>query len=142
MKCISLYQPWASWVAMGWKTIETRAHKRFRRLAGQRIAIHAAKKFDEYAIPHMAYPYLVARGYWNYHTDNPFALARGCILCTVFVAKHRSVTDKDSPDALCDCSGGGLYGLVFKDIQLLKYPHPFPGQQGIFDVHDEFFIYN
>ena len=40
--CISLWQPWASLIALGWKTVETRGHNRFACLAGRRIAIPAA----------------------------------------------------------------------------------------------------
>lgn len=49
MKAISLWQPYASLIAAGKKTIETRTHSRRRSLAGQRIAIHAAKRKLTYA---------------------------------------------------------------------------------------------
>ena len=44
MKAISLHQPWASLIAAGIKTIETRSWAPPKALIGQRIAIHAAKK--------------------------------------------------------------------------------------------------
>ena len=44
MKAISLHQPWASLIAVGIKTIETRSWAPPKALIGQRIAIHAAKK--------------------------------------------------------------------------------------------------
>ena len=43
MKAITLHQPWASLIACGLKTIETRNWPPPRALIGQRIAIHAAK---------------------------------------------------------------------------------------------------
>ena len=43
MKAITLHQPWASLIAHGVKTIETRSWAPPRRLIGQRIAIHAGK---------------------------------------------------------------------------------------------------
>ena len=46
MKAITLHQPWASLIAAGTKTIETRSWAPPRKLLGQRIAIHAAKKND------------------------------------------------------------------------------------------------
>ena len=46
MKAISLWQPWATFVTMKWKTIETRTHQWFNGLVGQRIAIHAAMNID------------------------------------------------------------------------------------------------
>ena len=44
MKALTLYQPWASLIAHGVKTIETRSWAPPRRLIGQRIAIHAGRK--------------------------------------------------------------------------------------------------
>ncbi len=44
MKAITLWQPWASLVAAGVKTIETRSWRAPANLIGERIAIHAAAK--------------------------------------------------------------------------------------------------
>ena len=44
MKAITLWQPWASLVAAGIKTSETRSWAPPEDLVGQRIAIHAAKR--------------------------------------------------------------------------------------------------
>lgn len=46
MKAITLYQPWASLIALGVKTIETRSWPAPGSLIGERIAIHAGKKVD------------------------------------------------------------------------------------------------
>lgn len=43
MKAITLYQPWATWIAEGRKTYETRSFAPWSSLIGQRIAIHAGK---------------------------------------------------------------------------------------------------
>jgi hypothetical protein len=43
---ISLWQPWAQWVALGWKLIESRTHNRFKSLLTKRIGIHASAKWD------------------------------------------------------------------------------------------------
>ena len=48
MKAISLHQPWASLIAEGTKTIETRSWQPPKALIGQRIAIHAAKKLVDF----------------------------------------------------------------------------------------------
>ncbi|KGT75815.1 hypothetical protein MA20_32000 [Bradyrhizobium japonicum] len=48
MKAISLWQPWASLIAVGAKPFETRHWAPPRELIGKRIAIHAAKKVDKY----------------------------------------------------------------------------------------------
>lgn len=47
MKAISLWQPWASLIACGAKSFETRHWAPPRELIGQTIAIHAAKKIDK-----------------------------------------------------------------------------------------------
>lgn len=44
MKAISLWQPWASLVAVGVKTIETRSWPAPKALIGERLAIHATAK--------------------------------------------------------------------------------------------------
>ena len=40
---ITLHQPWASLIALGVKTVETRSWPAPARLVGQRIAVHAGK---------------------------------------------------------------------------------------------------
>lgn len=50
MKCISLWNPWASLIACGAKPFETRHWAPPAALIGQTIAIHAAKKVDRDAI--------------------------------------------------------------------------------------------
>lgn len=44
MKVLTLHQPWASLIALGVKTIETRSWRAPESLIGQRFAIHAAAK--------------------------------------------------------------------------------------------------
>ena len=41
---ITLHQPWASLIALGVKTVETRSWPAPTRLVGQRIAVHAGKR--------------------------------------------------------------------------------------------------
>lgn len=50
MKAISLWQPYASLIASGFKPFETRDWAPPRELIGQPIAIHAAKKIDRDSI--------------------------------------------------------------------------------------------
>ncbi len=47
MKAITLHQPWASLIACGLKTIETRDWRPPRAVIGERIAIHAAKRLPD-----------------------------------------------------------------------------------------------
>jgi len=132
MKAISLWQPWASWVAFGWKPIETRTHGRFACLVGETIVIHAAQKWDEDAV-RMAWQYL------NHSqiTATPGLMQlRGCLICTAFVSYGiHPLTSLDSAQALLDCRGKGLYGFVLTDIKPMK-PIPWKGHQGVFEVFD------
>lgn len=48
LPCISIHQPWASFIAHGIKRTEGRTHTRFANLVGKRIAIHATKTWDAY----------------------------------------------------------------------------------------------
>ncbi len=136
MRAISLYQPWAGWVAMGWKTIETRTHDRFKGLKGQRIAIHAAKKFDK-DVEEKVFNYIIGRDVKDFPGWNEYGKVRGAVICTAFVQDFRKLTESDSRNALCDCGGGNLYGLILKDVERLIVPIPWKGLQGIFNVPDE-----
>ena len=146
MPTITLWQPWASFIAWGWKTIETRGHNRFARLVGQRIAIHAGQKRRQRA-------FSLASGYikrfqpaeskeafylWGAaFMDNlrRKPLPQGCILATAFVRYARPLINdgRDSSAALCPCYPE-LYGLFLEDIQPLKTPIPYNGHSGIFHV--------
>ncbi len=130
MKAITIWQPWASLIAMGHKTIETRTHDRFKSLVSQRIAIHAGRKYD-------------ARAYWTIIKGRPlfprlWELLRenmerpqGCVVCTAFVAAARRLTEADSKAALCPADG--LFGLVLTDIEPVDPPIKARGRQGIWE---------
>ncbi len=121
---ITLYQPWATWIMRGWKTIETRTHSRFSCLKGQRILIHAGLKTDPNAI-HV--PYLTLE---QLASKPEMGLVTGCILGSAFVKDFRLLNGSDSEAALCDCTGR-LWGLFLEDIERWKYPIPEKGSQGI-----------
>lgn len=140
MKAISLHQPWAIWVAMKWKTIETRTHDRFKSLLGQRIAIHAAKKVDVSALSNRYIPLkdsMLVQNMWLLTK-----MSGGCVVCTAKVVGHgwmgntneieRSAFNKQ---AMCEVAGKFL--LFLDDIQMLRDRVPFRGTQGIFNVPDE-----
>jgi hypothetical protein len=129
MKAISLYQPWAAWVVTGQKIIETRGHDRFRSLVGQRIAIHATKKFDEDA-PDVACPYCPAV------VQHRAALKRGAIVGTVEVVGARWLTDADSAAALCSCHEG-RFGLILANPIAFDVPVKIVGHQGIWEWNQE-----
>jgi activating signal cointegrator 1 len=104
---ISLWQPWASLVALGVKTIETRSWPAPKSVIGQIIAIHAAKRgflthrgrfFDigDYTVERddprgCAEPAFLLRGRtlaW------PYRLPLGAIVATVRLAACLPITDR------------------------------------------------
>lgn len=120
---ITLYQPWATWIMRGWKTIETRTHSRFSCLKGQRILIHAGLKTDPNAL-HVPYLTLEQLLYL------PDEMVNGFILGSAYVKDFRLLNESDSEAALCDCKGR-LYGLFLEDIERWTYPINEKGSQGI-----------
>lgn len=124
------------WVALGWKTIETRRHARLACLVHRRkrIAIHAAKKWDLDWIK-KASLYLAD---WQYEETvrNRYDWPRMALICTVLPDEHRRLIRSDSQHALRDCSKEDLFGLVFNDVQRFD-PIPWKGHQGIMKVPEE-----
>jgi len=150
MKAISLWQPWATLVALKLKTIETRGHDRFRNLSGQRIAIHATQKWNEDGL-------LVSRILDSGRLTHGFALitsfnniemwaarCKGKIVCTAVVEDVQWARDVVTQwvdlerRALCAVQDKCL--LFLTDIQPLRDPIPFQGRQGIFNVPDELIL--
>jgi hypothetical protein len=124
---ISLWQPWASWVAWGWKTIETRTHNRFASLIGQRIGIHAAKTFDPRA-RNMAGGYL-SDGQARSAGRSGDTYPRG-IICTALVKDYRVLIPDDAPRALIECRTL-RFGLFLEEVHKIDPPLRCKGRQGI-----------
>lgn len=125
MPIISLWRPWANWVQLEWKIIETRTHRRFAGLAGKRIGIHASLRWDLSAVA-AATPYLTFE-----QRTKSLPNIGGAINCTAFVEDHRKLTAEDSRLALIDCESTERYGLILKDIKIIE-PIACKGRQGIF----------
>lgn len=131
LRVISLWQPWAQWVMLGWKTIETRLHNRFRGLVGQRIGIHAANVWDVKSM-------MAARDYLTPEQVAETAAwllpdakrAGGRLLGTVAVSEHRLLEPADSAAALIECNTF-RYGLMLYSPKPLPVPIKMGGHQGI-----------
>jgi hypothetical protein len=129
---ITLYQPWASWVLLGWKTIETRLHARMKSLKGRRIAIHAGKTWDSHAVKH-ASNYLPP-GRADHTRSSESVWPRGAVIGTVFVLDFRTLFADNSRQALIDCGETLRYGMFLSGARELKRPIATRGFQGIFTV--------
>ena len=123
---ISMYGPWANWVGLGWKTIETRTHNRFKSLVGKRIGIHKALKWDDSALE-LAGPFLTELQVAKTKT---FLRVGGAICWTAFVRDSRELDPLNSIDALIDCTHVTRYGLFLSDVRTIEMI-PCKGKQGI-----------
>lgn len=121
---ITLYQPWATWIMRGWKTIETRTHIRFHLLSGSILLIHAGLTTDEKAVNN---PYLTKEQIMLY----PDEMINGYILGSAFVYSFRKLNDNDSQKALINCGNTVRYGLFLNDIKKFKEPIKVSGEIGI-----------
>lgn len=137
MKVITLWQPWASFIALGWKTIETRTHNRFNNLFGQTIAIHAGMNYDEdwkeYALPFMA-PFMEVQAELM---QNKFRKDCGKILCTTHVLSTGILSKRHSADSMIDCENTVRYGLFLDELRMLQNPISIKGHQGIWNYDGE-----
>jgi hypothetical protein len=123
MKAISLWQPWASAMAVGLKTVETRHWSTSYR---GHMAIHAAKRWtrdeSEFAEA-MGLP-----------ADLPLgAIVAFGELCAI----NRTETLRQTLSAQEQEWGNyadGRFGWVFANIVALPEPVPFRGAQGLFDI--------
>jgi len=140
MNAITLRQPWASMIALRWKSIETRTHSLFSNLVGQRIAIHAGKSWDD-----EAEWFLLRWGRRDVslvrHEIQNAATAAGVIVCTAQVIDFSVLDKTHSEMALIDCDSKRLFGLFLQDIQPTEHL-PARGALGVWttesrDITDE-----
>jgi hypothetical protein len=133
MKTITLWQPWASLIAMEYKTIETRTHDLFRGLKGQRIAIHAGKHVDRLAfdtILKYARPHLRGEDLDRIYRRCP----KGAVVCTAMVTDARWMCDQNHDYTLNACIvADGKFGLFLSDIEQLIPAISCAGHQGIWN---------
>jgi len=120
---ITLYQPWATWIMRGWKTIETRTHNRFASLNHKTILIHAGQRTDVI----FSHPFLTEEQL-NY---NPEEVVNGFILGSAYVDATGLLSGDwvENKSALIHTLD--RYGLFLKDIEKFKEPIPCKGEMGI-----------
>lgn len=120
---ITLYQPWATWIMRGWKTIETRTHNRFACLDGKSILIHSGQRTDAEAINN---PYLTKEQI----LFNPDEVINGFILGSAYVQYLGCLDPDDGVNALIECETV-RYGLLLENINVFSEPIPVKGEMGI-----------
>lgn len=132
---ITLWQPWAMWIAWGWKGVETRGHDAFRNLVGRRIAIHAGKRLDP-AVEETAWPYLTDEQIERCQRVAADGWPAGVVVCTVRVISAHWLGPADSRAALCPCDAS-RFGLFLRDVVVVEPPIPWRGAQGVWPLPAE-----
>lgn len=116
--CITLYNPWATFIALGWKTIETRTHKGLKSLVGRTIGIHASMRFDPDG-------FTLAREWMSLKQMDIYEQTKfpeNKIVALAYVEKWSILTEEDSENALILCRPDQRYGIFLKDIVMLSPP--------------------
>lgn len=126
LPAITLYQPWATWIMRGWKTIETREHPRFACLNDKVLLIHAGQKTDGSDLT-TKNPYLTKEQILH----NPDEVVNGYILGSVHVNRFDSLTEEHSKDSLIDCGNTIRWGLFLDSVKIFKEPILCKGEMGI-----------
>ena len=147
MKAITLYQPWASLIAEGPKTVETRSWPAPQRFTGQRIAIHAGAR--KVRITSQNDPQLYADIRNAHGSQWQESIPAGAVVATALLAGCFRVTGW-KPGGLLELEGWGEGGdliapdnmgdfrrgrwlWVLRDIQRLDPPKPAKGQRMLWD---------
>lgn len=148
MKAISLWQPWASLIAIGAKPFETRSWAPPKALIGQRIAIHAAKVTLDQVLARDALSASTAREVVlafrrpeDRNNNAPITLREiehlplGAVVCTAVLSEAFQIKPATAwaPDPFGDYSPG-RWIWVLDHVRRLAEPIPWKGRQGFFDV--------
>lgn len=132
MKALSLWQPWATLVALGAKQVETRAWPVPPSILGERIAIHASQTTKHLDLRHA----------------NLFAgalrdvdqLPLGALLCTLVIDDCRrigiSLEGLSPTEYVFGDYSVGRYAWRLRDVVALPEPVPCRGRQRFWNVPD------
>lgn len=131
---ISLWQPWASLLAEGYKSHETRSFQLKMRVHGRRVAIHAAKK----RVPLYLFGTALDRRcveLWGHGWDE--RLDHGAIVGSCIFSSFQSTDEEgwlDEDDLLFGDWSPGRYAWLAQDVRCFVHGIPFPGRQSWFPV--------
>jgi hypothetical protein len=131
MKCLSLWQPWASLVSWGEKRFETRSWS--TEYTGE-VAIHAAKRWTRDLIETCAdEPF---HGVIGRHTR--LALPLGAVVAVATLAGTRRTEDVEHQLSDNELDFGdytpGRFAWFLTDIRPLVEPYPLRARQGLFTL--------
>lgn len=138
MKMLTLWEPWASAIALGYKRYETRSWPAPAGLIGQPIGIHASKKKTEdlrWKLEALA-DWFPEQFNFLYYDDLPF----GCVVAACKLVgcypteKMHGLSELEA--ALGDYSPG-RFAWELELIKLPDKPIPATGKQGIWEWTNE-----
>ena len=135
VKALTLHQPWASLMAWGVKTIETRSWPTAYRGP---LAIHAAKTIPDYARAAAVEIAPIARALASAGVD-PTTLAGlplGAVVALVDLIDCRHIDEtscEPGPDRPFGNFASGRFGWVTRNPRVLAPPVPARGRQGLWD---------
>ena len=147
MKAITLYQPWATLIADGVKTLETRSWRPYQTLIGERIAIHAGKRSTaDYFLDGPTRETMRRNHGVNWSREIPFS----AVVCTARLAwagQVRSFENEDhvwvgcNPESLIKIDPYGDFSIgrwlwFLEHIRPLNPPVPARGSQGLWNWVD------
>lgn len=114
---ITIYQPWATYIIKGLKTIETRKHDRYKNLKNKIVLIHAGQKIDEEGI--------------KLNLISEHEIIKGAILGSAYIYDCRWLTGSEieNKQALVDTTN--RYGLFLDNIKVFEKPIFIKGKMGI-----------
>lgn len=153
MKALSLWQPWASAIAVGAKYIETRSWSTTYRGP---LAIHAAKRYNAEEMALAANERRWKGALTEYVSEEMdivemYSLPLGAIVATceltdcrpsdAFALEELNDMRKNDTGEWCQSQMGdfsvGRFGWVLQNIQRLPEPVPFRGRQQLFNIPDD-----
>jgi len=129
MKAISLWQPWASAMALNLKKNETRSWATSHRGP---LLIHAAKKV-------MGWPSIEIQALFDGIAFQPSDLPRGFLLCMVNLIDCKRILLHNRPQGIEQALGDytpGRYMWITENLETFD-PIPWKGSQRLFNVPDE-----
>ena len=129
MKAISLWQPWASYIAVGMKRFETRHWSTSYRGP---LAIHAAKRrltedeqylLEDYPLPAPVFPL--------------GAIVATCELVDCIRMTDALIANRERRELCLGNWEPGRFAWALIDVIALSAPIPMRGRQGLFDLDEQ-----
>lgn len=138
IRALTLWQPWASLLAVGVKRHETRSWRIPPKLVGTRIAIHAGSGRAPETMVATCLAELCER---TFGPDWRTALPRGRVLCTCVLGADLATEDAapgaDPDDVLSGIWTPGRHAWRIDDVRPVADAGPVSGRQGLWTWRHE-----